>query len=340
MDERKKKVLQAIIQDYIENAEPVGSRAVAKKYDLGVSPATIRNEMSDLEDLGYIEQPHTSAGRVPSDKGYRYYVDNLMDQQSLTAQEMAIIKEAFAIQLTEMDDFMRSCCQLIAKLTNYTTMISMPERNRGILQKLQLVPINEQQILVILLAESGIVQHKIINIEQSLPPNVLQRVEMVLQSRLIGMEIDKLNYEFIRNELREIEQHQRHLDQAMSLLKQIFKPSYAPKVFTGGTTQMLSQPEFRDIDRLKSIFSLLEEDNKISELLPNKNIDNPVSIIIGNEIAEQDIQNCSMIVAYYDINGKDTGKIGVLGPTRMSYNKTVALMDFIAKELTRKFSGK
>ena len=339
MDERKKKVLHAIIQDYIVNAEPVGSRAVAKKYDLGVSPATIRNEMSDLEEQGYIEQPHTSAGRVPSDKGYRYYVDHLMPKQALTPTEIQAVRQALMIQMTEVDDFMRNCCNLIAKLTNYTTMISTPQAGQGKLQKLQLLPVSDDQLLVILTSSSGLVRHKLINLTQPLMPELLRRVELLAQAHLIGMELDKLNYHYIREVLAEIEQHQRLLDEAGDLLQRVLFPQMQHKVYTGGALNMLSQPEFQDLNQLKNVFALLEEEGKLKELLHRGGEQsNNVTITIGAELPQQQMQNCSLLVAQYYINGEEAGNIGILGPTRMSYPKTVSLLEFIAKEISAALS--
>lgn len=340
VDDRKKQVLHAIIQDYIVSAEPVGSRAVAKKYDLGVSPATIRNEMSDLEELGYIEQPHTSAGRIPSDKGYRYYVDNLMAKEALSRAEMQVVRQAMAVQMTEMDEFMRACCSLISRLTNYPTMISTPGASRGLLKKLQLVSVNERQVLVVLTSGSGLVRHKLLNTQEALSPELLQRIEALAQARLVGTELAQLSYEYIRQVFAEIEQRQRMLDEASDFLRQVLFSGQEHKVYTGGALNMLSQPEFRDPEQLKNIFALLEEDGKVQELLQSGDEERPgvVSVSIGTELPQQDVQNCSLVVAHYYINGQEAGNIGVLGPTRMSYPKTVSLLEFIAKEISEALS--
>ena len=342
MDERKKKVLNAIIEDYIANAEPVGSRAVAKKSGLGVSPATIRNEMSDLEELGFIEQPHTSAGRIPSDKGYRYFVDHLMSKEALTQWEMDAVRRALSVQMAETDDFMRSCCNLIAKLTNYTTMVSSPRNGQGALLKLQLVAVNDYQVLVVMSSGAGLVRHKLINVNQALSPDLLSRIEMMAAARLIGREISGLSYSYIQAVLSDIEQHQRRRDEATELLKQVLLQTGEHKVFTGGAMNMLSQPEFRDPERLKGLFELLEEDNRIKELLQSGGDKSaaPLSVAIGSELDNADMQDCSLVVAHYYIGGERSGSIGVLGPRRMSYSKTMSLMDFIAREISKALSRK
>jgi heat-inducible transcriptional repressor len=342
MDERKKKVLHAIIDDYITNAEPVGSRAVAKKYGLGVSPATIRNEMSDLEEQGFIEQPHASAGRVPSDKGYRYFVDHLMNREALTKLEMDAVRRALSVQMAEMDDFMRSCCGLIAKLTNYTTMVSSPRHGQGTLQKLQLVSVNDYQVLVVMISSTGLVRHRLINIDQPISGGMLARIEMLAAARLIGQEIGHLSYQYIQSVLNDIEQHQRRRDEATELLKQVLLQPGEHKVFTGGALNMLSQPEFRDPERLIGLFKLLEEDSRVKELLQSGGEDSsaPLSVTIGAELDDSGMQDCSLVVAHYYINGEQAGSIGVLGPRRMSYPKTMSLMDFIAQEISKALSKK
>ncbi|MEG1501721.1 MAG: heat-inducible transcriptional repressor HrcA, partial [Clostridiales bacterium] len=181
MDDRKKQVLSAIINDYITTAEPVGSRAVAKKYGLGVSPATIRNEMSDLEELGYIEQPHTSAGRKPSDKGYRYYVDCLMEKEKLSDEEMSSIHEDIAFHLNEMDTFMQQCCQMLSRLTNYASMIVLPAPSQGCLERIQLLSINELQILALIISTTGAVRHKLIYLSHPLGREQIDYLQKLLQ---------------------------------------------------------------------------------------------------------------------------------------------------------------
>ncbi|MCL1974681.1 MAG: heat-inducible transcriptional repressor HrcA, partial [Firmicutes bacterium] len=305
-------------------------------------PATIRNEMSDLEELGFIEQPHASAGRIPSDKGYRYFVDHLMSREALTKLEMDAVRRALSVQMAEMDDFMRSCCNFIAKLTNYPTMISSPSHGQGTLQKLQLVAVNDYQVLVVMISSTGVVRHKLINALEPVSVDMLARIETIASLRLIGQEIGHLSYQYIQTVLNDIEQHQRRREEATELLKQILLQPGEYKVFTGGVLNMLSQPEFRDPQRLKGLFELLQEDNRIKELLQSGGEENggPLFVTIGAELDDEGMQDCSLVVAHYYINGEQAGSIGVLGPRRMSYPKTMSLMDFIAKEISKALSKK
>ncbi|MDO4581106.1 MAG: heat-inducible transcriptional repressor HrcA [Bacillota bacterium] len=342
MDERKKQVLNAIIKDYIANAEPVGSRAVAKKYDLGVSPATIRNEMSDLEEEGYIEQPHTSAGRVPSDKGYRYYVDNLMSPEKLTHAEKAQIKEALVShlnELSEMDEFMRSACNMISRLTNYPALATMSAEGSGTLENIQLVQIREDKVLAVLLASTGLLRHKLIDLPHSVTPQQVAQIENKLRRHLLGIDISRVSYNYLRDIMADLELQERSLRQAMEMLEQARTQQTGQKVFTGGMRRMLAQPEFRDVDKLRSVFDFLEQEAQVKKLL-DLGGGQHITVAIGEELDMRGVDDCSMVVANYFVGGKKAGTVGVIGPTRMSYDKTVSLMEYIAAEMSRAIEDK
>ncbi len=340
MDERKKRVLSAIINDYIANAEPVGSRTITKRYDLGVSPATVRNEMSDLTDEGYIEQPHTSAGRIPSAKGYRYYVDNLMERQRLTPEQLRQIRDALAGELSEIDSYMRACIGMTSRLTNYPAFALVPARSRGRLENIQLVPLNDRQVLAVLLTSVGIVQHQVVDMADPVDPNELRAAENGLQNALRGRELNEITGEELARLMTELHLRERLRVQTMSLLETALRLGSGNRVFSGGMMNMLSQPEFQDVSRLKGLVSLLEEENQVSELLDKGAGDGPLTVTIGSEMPVESAKDCSMVVANYFINGEKAGSIGVLGPTRMSYSRTVSLMEQIASELSRTLSDK
>ncbi len=333
MDERKKLVLNAIIEDYIANAEPVGSRAVAKKYGLGVSPATIRNEMSDLEEEGYIEQPHTSAGRVPSDKGYRFYVDNLMEKAQPTTEETKVVRDALDGSIVDFNDFLRNCCNMISQLTNYPAMLAPPERGQGKLMRLQLVPVQERQVLVVMLASTGILRHKLLDLPFSVSEKELAHIESDLSRMALGLDMQKLDHGYLQEQLKELGLREKIIGQTAELLEQVFKPQTGQKIIINGATNMLAHPEFRDIEKLKSLFDILETQGKVQKLMDTGGKD-ALTVAIGGELADTEMRDCSVVVANYFINGERAGSIGVLGPTRMSYGHTVSLMEFIAQELS------
>ncbi|MEG2212958.1 MAG: heat-inducible transcriptional repressor HrcA, partial [Clostridiales bacterium] len=218
MDKRKKLVLNAIIEDYIANAEPVGSRAVAKKYGLGVSPATIRNEMSDLEEEGYIEQPHTSSGRVPSDKGYRFYVDNLMEKAQPTIEETRVIRDALTGSALDINDFLHNYCNMISHITNYPAMIAPTERGQGQLLRLQLIPVPEQQVLVVMLASTGILRHKLLDLPFALSDKELAALEADLSRLTLSKDMQQLNFNYLQDQLQELGLREKLFSQTTELL--------------------------------------------------------------------------------------------------------------------------
>jgi len=333
MDERKQQVLHAIIKDYISTAEPVGSRAVAKRSGLGVSPATIRNEMSDLEELGYIEQPHTSAGRRPSEKGYRYYVDYLMPKEKLTSEEVDKIRRSFSKSKDEVDDFMQQCCHLIARMTNYATMIVLPNSGSGKLEDIHLFQLNPSQLLVVLLSDNGLLNHRVMDLDTPLSEQKLAEANYLLQKRLRGFSLEHITSSMIKELMGDVAQQQKVLPDTLELLEQLLGQENGEKVFTAGAMNMIMQPEFQDLNKLKSIFELLEEKGKVKNLLTLPEEDG-INITIGSELPEGNVNYCSMVLASYQIKGDKPGVIGVLGPTRMSYPKTVALLECIAEELS------
>ena len=335
MDERKKRVLNSIIKDYLATAEPVGSRAVAKKCGLGVSPATIRNEMSDLEEEGYIEQPHTSAGRRPSHKGYRYYVDNLMEKEKLTKDEINSIRQLFPGQIEETDTLMHQCCQLISRLTNYAAMVVYPGEGQGTLEKIKLLPVDDSQILAVVLANNGVVKHRLLHMPVGISSVRIDYLETVLQEKLKGKSMDDLGHTLLRELINTIGSQEKTILQTIELLEHMLLNGQKEKVFSAGVFNMLSQPEFKDVDKLKDIFTFLEEENKVKELL-NMNKDG-INVAIGDEIQGYNVKDCSMVVVSYHTDSGAKGSIGVLGPTRMSYPKTISLMELFSEELSKVF---
>ncbi|MCL2678407.1 MAG: heat-inducible transcriptional repressor HrcA [Clostridiales bacterium] len=335
MEERKRQVLDAIIKDYLVTAEPVGSRAVAKKYGLGVSPATIRNEMSDLEEEGYIEQPHTSAGRRPSHKGYRYYVDYLMEAEQLAEAEMAHARKTLSAQAGEVDLLMRQCCQLLADLTSYSTMIVTAGTAKGGLDKIRLVQLNAFQIMVVVLYDTGKVSHRLLTMSEPVNPAYLSGLESSLQQKLGGVRMDHFACAVLRDITEQMNRHRELAATVLDLMEGAFATDDEEKVFTGGVMNMFFQPEFRDVESLRGVMGLLEQGNKVANLLKPMRPQRGIAISIGGEMPYEGIRNCSVVAAPYCIEGRKAGMMGVLGPTRMSYPKTVCAVEFIADELSR-----
>jgi len=333
--ERKKKILQAIVRDFVNTAEPVSSRTIAKRYDLGLSAATIRNEMADLEELGYLEQPHTSAGRIPSQKGYRFYVDRLMLLQQITENEVNWIKEAYQTGVHEIEHIIMQTAKLIAYLTNYTSLVSSPHLTKTTYRHIQLLPLDGKYLLVLVVNDLGKTENKIIEIPFWLKEEEIEQVNAVLNKRLCGLTLNEIKNIMITDLEQELEyeQSRRLLTQVVDVLKQILSSERDEKVYLGGATKILNQPEFKNVEKIKSLLEILEEEKLLSSILNEKNEDGLV-VSIGDENKLEQIQDCSLITATYSIDGQLIGKIGVLGPTRMEYDRVVSTVLFMSKVLS------
>ena len=334
MDDRKRKVLLAIIQDYIATAEPIGSRTISRKYDLGVSPATIRNEMSDLEDMGFIEQPHTSAGRVPSDLGYRYYVDQLMEKQTLSQEEQNTILQGYQNRVKEVAQVIRQTGNLLSRLTSYTSLVMGPQVGNSAFKYIQMVLLEPSRALLLVVTDSGFVQNKILDIPEAITQDDLLKITQVLNEKLQGKNLADIKLTLVKELYMELANHKHLFKVIMDFIEGSTGMEKGDKVFRGGTLNMLNQPEFRDINKVKTLLSLLEQDDLLKNLLTATPEKTGVMVKIGQENHEPGIASCSMITATYQADGKVIGSIGVLGPTRMDYAKVVPIVEFMTKSLS------
>ncbi len=335
MDDRKQRVLMAIVQDFIATAEPVGSRTIAKKYKLGVSPATIRNEMADLEELGYIEQPHTSAGRIPSQQGYRYYVDYLMKRKELTVKEEALIRRQFEKKVRDVGQVIQKAGQLLSHLTQCASMIMSPQIGTSSFKHIQLIPMRPSQAMVIVVMDNGTLHHRVIEVPESITSNDMETISGVLNAKLQGLTIESIKVTLMKEIYLELARHKHILDLAMELLQEGLLLKAEDKIYLGGVFNMLNQPEFHNIEKVKTLMSIIEQEKMLCELLSNQGDPGVVTVRIGDEIMNQEIKECSMITAPYSICGKQVGSIGVLGPTRMEYAKVVSIVESMTRNLSR-----
>ncbi|MTI70486.1 MAG: heat-inducible transcription repressor HrcA [Firmicutes bacterium] len=332
IDGRKLKILQAIIHNYITNAEPVGSRTISKKYDLGVSPATIRNEMSDLEELGFLVQPHTSAGRVPSDRAYRLYVDSLVNKKRIKLVQKRQIKRSLVDGINELEELIQNSAKVLSKLTNYTSLAIAPQLIESRLKHIQLVPIDETKLLMVLVTNSGIVKNTVFNIEKEISNNQLSLISNFLTKKLKGHRIDELGIELKKNLTKEIFELRDVIKDVMPMINKSIDDLEEIDLYSDGVTNIFNFPEYNDITKAKSFLSFLEnKENVIDMLLRNKNQD--IEITIGKENCYEEIKNCSLITATYRFNGKTIGRVGVIGPTRMAYAKVIPVVKSIAVNL-------
>jgi heat-inducible transcriptional repressor len=334
LTERQKRILWAIIDDYILSAEPVGSRTVSKKDVVGCSAATIRNEMADLEEMGFLEQPHTSAGRIPSQKGYRFYVDHLLTPYLWTKDDLLSIYEQYTTRMDRVEQAIQHTTTILSQLTNYMTIILGPKISENKLKHLQVIPLFDRSAVSILVTDTGHVHQQRITVPEGVSLSTIEQLVNLLNYRLNGVSLARLKSVAAR-EL--IEEMMRHIDQAEKLLyliDQMLHTDQEERVYTSGATKMLDQPEFRDIDKMKSLLDLMEESQTIIQLVEPRN--SGVQVRIGHENPIEAVNDCSIISASYKINGEPVGTIAVLGPTRMDYGKVIGLIDFLAKDFSER----
>ncbi len=333
---RKKDILQAVVTDYIKLAQPVGSRSIARRYQVGLSPATIRNDMADLEEMGYLLQPHTSAGRIPTQKGYRYYVDELMKTADLDESDKYKIKQVFDFEkLREIEEIIKYTSNLLSSLTNYTSLVLGPQLKKSAFKKLQIMPLDGQRALLVLVADTGFVKNKVINLPQTLSTGELSRIVSYLNRRLEGLTIDKITSRLISELRRDLYHHIKFLEDTFILLEESLAEDER-RVFLGGTTNILNQPEFGDIEKVKVLLSLFEQNTLLATLLarPVAGVEG-IIVRIGSENMLEEVQECSLVMATYCLGKEVVGTIGVLGPTRMEYSRTIAVLEQIVNHLQK-----
>lgn len=340
LDERKQKILKAIIDDFIITAEPVGSRTIARKYNIGISPATIRNEMSDLEEMGYLEQPHTSAGRIPSDKGYRFYVDFLMKLRKLTPEEIKNIKDVSLYKkINGIEELLEQTTKVLSQITRYTSVALGPQLKKTTLKHLQLVPVEDKRVLMVIVTNSGLVEHKLLSLPKNVTESDLERVSNIINDKLSGLAIGDINDDVISNVKKEIIGFSSDVfDMAIEFLLKNLQIYTDSKLFLYGTTNIFNLPEFRDIEKARNFLSILEDKELLCEVLSNSFMSKDIVITIGSENKYQEIKNCSIITTTYKINGKTIGSIGVVGPTRMEYSKVVSIVRFLSENMSQLIS--
>lgn len=332
LDARKRKILEAVIVDYISTAEPVGSRTISKKYELGVSPATVRNEMADLEELGLLEQPHTSAGRIPSDLGYRYYVDYLMRKIDVEDKIKKNINKSFGTKAKQIEDIIKNTNKTLSTMTNYTSLVIAPKVDKNSLQMVQLILVEPGKALIVIITDGG-VENKFIDIPESVTKEDLDIVTMCLNHKLKGLTTEDWDKNILQELHSTLIKQQKVYIETIDLLDNILNTQTDNKVYLGGALNILNQPEFMDVEKARSLLTLLEQED-LNNLIKN-NFEEGVSVKIGSENKCEGIQDCSIITATYKLNGDVMGTIGVLGPTRMQYAHVVSIVDYLTKVLSR-----
>lgn len=332
LDERKKRILQAIIDDYVSTAEPIGSRTIAKKYDMGLSPATIRNEMSDLEDMGYLEQPHTSAGRVPSDKGYRLYVDELMDQKVMSAEELESIKGSLIDKITAIEQIMKQASAILSSLTHYTSIALVQSIKQNTIRHIQLMPIDKTNAVLIIVTDNGVIKNNIVKLPESACDEFVNKFSKLLNEKLHGLTIESITLPVIQDMQKEMGINKDLLMPILDVITESIQSIEDSDIYLDGISNILYYPEYSNIEKARQFMSVLKEKDTICKLLSDS-AGEGVKISIGSENYIQEMDDCSLISTSYDIGGKTIGKIGVIGPRRMDYSKVITTMNSVRNQL-------
>lgn len=339
LNERKLKILKAVIQNYLETGEPVGSRTISKYTDLNLSSATIRNEMADLEELGYILQPHTSAGRIPSDKGYRLYVDMLMQDKE---QEVTEIKEQMLQKADKMDQLLKQAARVLANSTNYATMISAPVSAKNRLKFIQLSQVDDEQLIAVIVLEGNIVKNQMIQVDQNLGSETLLKLNMLLNTTLNGMSIDQITLGLIAKLKEQAGIHSGVISDVLDAVANVIQLEQDVEIYTSGATNIFRYPELSDKQSAQEIISAFEEKQQLTELVTQtlSNDSKGIQVYIGNEAPVQNMKDCSVVTATYELGEGMQGTIGIIGPKRMDYEHVMDTLKTLQTELDTIFHKK
>lgn len=334
LNERKRKILQAIIDEYIGTAEPVGSRAISKKQNLGLSSATIRNEMADLEEMGYITQPHTSSGRVPSDAGYRFYVNQLMQRYQLGMEEIARLQNELEEKVNQLEKIIRRAGLITSALTDYTTVVTAPSQSDEKINKIDLVSIGARKVMLI------VVTHRVRNqiMTADIDAQTCIKLAEILNRNLCGLSGDEITFEKIKaleEEIRvRLDIHTKVLINIMNFVYETITAPEDTEIYVNNTKSILKYPEYRDVDKAREMMNFLEDKENLKRLIGSSNEDG-ISAKIGTENNLEVLNDCSLVTVNYSLGEKVVGKLGVIGPKRMNYAKVFASLDLISNEIDR-----
>ncbi len=333
LDDRKKKILQAVICNYLETGEPVGSRTISKYTDLNLSSATIRNEMADLEEMGYILQPHTSAGRIPSDKGYRLYVDTMLEEKEREVVEM---KEMLLERQDKMETLLKQVARVLAQNTQYATMISAPQPRRNRLKFIQLSRVDAHQLLAVIVIEGNVIKNNILAVDEELSDETLLKLNILLNTTLNGLSIDKINLEMITAMKQQAGIHSDIVSDVIDAVAEAIRSEEDLQIYTSGTNNIFRYPELADQQKASELINTFEEKQLLGELLRENREESEgtdIQVYIGEETSVQSMRDCSVVTAAYELGDGMKGTIGIVGPKRMDYDKVVATLRTIQSQL-------
>lgn len=328
LDERKKKILQAIVEEYIDTAEPVSSGNLVQA--LSCSSATIRNEMAELEQIGYLEKPHTSAGRVPSQKGYRYYVDELLREDSLSRKEIEIIKNRLETKVNALEDLAKIATTTLSEITHYTTIQISPDVNTHIITDIKFVLLGSRVLMAVILTDSGIIRETIIKFDEDVSQEQVNDLTYIFRNKLVGKPLEKIDIPLEEYIIQEMETGIHLIRKIIEELNKVLENS--KRVEVEGANKVVNMPEFKRVDIAKDFLNVLDAKDLVVDVLDSGVAEN-INVYIGEETAKDELKNFSIVTFNHLLEDKDIGTIGIIGPTRMDYSKVIAVMKYISKKL-------
>ncbi|MBR2696945.1 MAG: heat-inducible transcription repressor HrcA [Parasporobacterium sp.] len=349
LDARKKKILQAVIKNYLETGEPVGSRTISKYTDLNLSSATIRNEMADLEEMGYIFQPHTSAGRIPTDAGYRLYVDDMLSEKMAAmkidveqAEQEDEAHEEIDRRIDRIEEVLKDMAKMLANNTNYTSMISMPQPNKNRLKFVQLTLVDPEKLLTTVVLEGNIVKNEMIKLDKEIDPETLLKLNILFNNELNGKSLREINFEMAANMADSAGELGELVSEIINAISAAIGSADGIQIFTSGATNIFKYPELSDTSRASGLIGTLEEKELLTGLLADTAEEDGaentgIQVYIGQETSVSSMQDCAVVTATYEFEKGVYGKVGIIGPKRMDYEKVMDALKNVTGSLDKQF---
>lgn len=335
LTDRSQKILEAIIEEYIATAQPVGSKALAQNHAIKLSPASVRNVMAELEELGYLVSPHTSAGRIPTEKGYRFYVDTLLRLNDLDSQQKDKIELQYRQHGLQMADMLREASRTLSVVSHYTGLVMVPRLKTTIFRHIEFVKLSSRQILAVFVTQSGLVQNKLVELDEELTPRNLEQITNYLNQTMAGLSIQEVRARILAEMAQEKALYDHLLRQAFALSNAALVDEVTGDVIIEGTSHFLDQPEFSDLQGMKRIVQAFEQKSILVELLDRGFDTEGVQVIIGSETEYSELADCSLITAAYSGKRGTLGTLGVIGPNRMPYSTIIPIVDYTANLISR-----
>ena len=340
LNERKEKILDAIIRNYLETGEPVGSRTISKNSDLNLSSATIRNEMSDLEEDGFIVQPHTSSGRIPTDKGYRFYVDHMLKQIDEREKKVSEREELIIEKMDKVDAMMENMAKVLANNTNYATMVTTPKSLGNKIKFVQLSLLEDKQLLLTVVSDKNRVINKILDVEEDVNQEMIVRLNVALNTALAGLTLEEINLGVITALTKQAGKMEHLVNEVMHAITEAIATEEQMKIYTSGATNIFKYPELSDKERASKLLTTLEEKSQLTELVKDGDDNTGIQVYIGSETPIQEMKDCSVVTATYELEDGFKGTIGIIGPKRMDYERVVETLRDVKEQIKDSFESK